>query len=138
MRQTSFKFALLISLLTGCASQPSLYEQLGSQQGVDAIVGRFIYNLESEPRVSRYFEATNLNRFYEKFGEHMCEMTNGPCVYTGDSILQVHSGMNISEQDFNLLVELLMDAMDQEDVSQMTQNQLIKLFVPMRPDVIYQ
>ena len=138
MRVTSFKFALLITLLTGCASQPSLYEQLGRQQGIDAIVGRFIYNLESEPRVSRYFERTNLNRFYEKFGEHMCEMANGPCIYTGDSLLQVHNGMNITEQDFNLLVELLMDAMDQENVSQVTQNQLVKLLVPMRPDVIYQ
>ena len=137
IRQSLLGMALV--LLAGCASQQqsTLYERLGEREGIDRIVARFIVSIESEPRVAKHFEATDLDRFYDKLAEHICFLADGPCEYTGDSMVDVHTGMNITEAEFNLLAEMVLDAMDKENIPHPTQNDLVARLVPLRSEVIY-
>jgi len=136
---------VLLALLTvaGCTTAPTsspnddLYQTLGGEAGIGNIVGRFIYLLGDEPRVNRHFEATNLERFYTNFSVQICDISGGPCTYEGDTMARAHGGMDISETEFNLLVDLMIKAMDGEQIAHTTQNQLLKLLAPMRSDIIY-
>lgn len=126
-------------LMQGCASsgQGTLYERLGEREGIDRIVARFIVSIETEPRVAKHFQHTDLDRFYDKLAEHICHLADGPCEYTGDSMVDVHTGMNITEAEFNLLAEMVLDAMDKENIPHPTQNDLVARLVPLRGEVIY-
>ena len=132
--------ALVLMLLNACAttSHENLYQQLGEKSGIERIVGRLIAEIGDEPRIRKYFANTNLGRFHEKLTEQIGELSGGPLDYSGDTMIQVHTGMDINEADFNLLAELLVNAMDAEHIPHTTQNQLIKLLTPMRPDIMYQ
>jgi hemoglobin len=52
-------------------------------------------------------------------------------------MLQVHQGMNITEADFNRVVELLINAMTKTGIPHRVQNQVLAKFAPMRADMIY-
>lgn len=138
------EFCILVSVLVlmGCAVSspptPSVYKQMGGNEKVVEVVDNFIAEIEYSPEIFPYFEHSNVNRFREKLIEHLCMLTGGPCEYTGDSMLQVHGGMGITEHDFNLGVDLFINAMDKAGIAHTVQNKVIATMVPTRADIIYQ
>lgn len=128
----------LTLLLSSCATQaPSLYEQIGGQAAVEQITDNFIAEIEFNATIFPYFKDSDIDRFRSKFIEHLCVNTGGPCQYSGDSMLDVHKGMHISERDFNLTVDLLINAMSKAHISHRLQNRILARLAPMRKDMLY-
>jgi hemoglobin len=115
----------------------SLYEEIGGKAKIAEIAQLFLDEVSYHPDVLPYFQNTNITRFEEKFIEHLCLISGGPCQYTGDTMQQVHAGMNVTEADFNALVDLLVNAMSRASIAHTTQNKLLARLVPMRKDIIY-
>ena len=44
--------------------------------------------------------------------------------------------MNIPEKDFNRVVELLINAMDEQQIPQTVQNKILSRLAPLRPEII--
>jgi hemoglobin len=137
-----FLFAGLIAAslsLAGCATtqQQTLYDKLGGEAGVEKIVTHLVNNIGRDQQIFHYFAEANVKRFREHLAWHLCDISDGPCDYTGDSMRQIHDGMDINERDFNHLVDLLIDAMYQAGVSHQVQNQLLARLAPLRRDIIY-
>lgn len=134
-------FALFLSMvLTACATtskNDALYNDLGGLQGIEKIADYFIEEFSYDRNVIKHFEKTDFNRFRGKLVEQLCNLSGGPCQYTGDSMLDVHKKMNISEAEFNAMVDALYVAMKRADVSITAQNRLVALLAPMRGDIIY-
>lgn len=136
--KSCFVLCLLVVLVSACATrQDSLYEQLGGEVKVARIADYFIDEIQYDKRILSFFLESNIDRFREKFIEHLCAHTDGPCTYTGDDMVRVHTGMNITEADFNRVVELLIKAMSRAGVAHRLQNQVLARFVPMRGEMIY-
>lgn len=138
--------AIAISaLLMACAgiqetspnSDDSLYRALGELEGIQAITNQFIGEIGRSREIVKHFSETDLGRFKEKFVEQICAESGGPCKYSGDSMAQVHRGMDITEGEFNATVNALTAAMDSEGIDKRTQNRLLKKLAPMRSDIIY-
>ncbi|WLQ11823.1 group 1 truncated hemoglobin [Hahella aquimaris] len=126
--------------LTGCASvsqDASLYRALGGEQGIARLVDRFMEEISYSEEIAPFFVDTDPDRFREKLSEQLCNISGGPCEYTGDSMRDSHAGISISEADFNRTVDLLINAMNKEGVPYPTQNRLLKRLAPMRKDIIY-
>lgn len=133
--------ASLIFFITGCTTlvpSMSLYEELGEKQGITTLVDRFIEEIAADERIVNHFRETNAERFRSKLIEQFCVLSSGPCEYTGKSMLVIHGGLNISEADFNALVEDLISAMEQQALKTSTQNKLLKQLAPLRAQIIYQ
>ncbi len=138
---TRITFAAMWLVLASCSNptpKSTLYTQIGGQQTVDLIVENFIREIEYDPVIIEYFIESDIGRFREKLSEHLCFHTGGPCQYTGDTMKQVHQGMQISETDFNRTVDLLINAMTKAGVNHRHQNKILAIFAPMRSDMIYQ
>jgi len=133
-RSMAFTLALLAA---GCASQQSLYDELGGKEGLDRISAHFIAGIPERPEVREHFEHTNLDRFYRLFSEHLCHVAGGPCEYTGDDMIETHEGMRITEAEFNEVVDLLISAMNREGIPQPVQNRLLHRLAPLRSEIIY-
>jgi hemoglobin len=52
-------------------------------------------------------------------------------------MVDIHTGMNINESDFNHLVDLLINAMEAEGIPHRIQNQLLARLAPLRENIIY-
>lgn len=129
---------MVISVLSNCATnQVNLYAQLGGKQAIANIVDNFIHEIEFNQTMFRYFAESDIERFREKMNEHLCLLADGPCEYTGDTMEQVHAGMNITEGDFNLGVDLFINAMTKANIPHPLQNKLLAKMVPTRKEIIY-
>lgn len=130
----------MLCFLSGCATSASdrtLYQAMGGRPVVEQIVDNFIVEIGYDQSTFAFFQDSNINRFQEKMFEHICYVADGPCEYTGDSMIEVHTNMHISEAQFNGVVDLLINAMDKAEVPHRLQNRFIKRLVPMREDIIY-
>lgn len=130
--------AILATILFACVStSASVYSQLGGSSGVNQIVENFVTEIENDPVILSYFEGADIDRFVEKLSEQICQRTGGPCSYTGDSMAQVHAGMQISESDFNRTVDLLINAMNKADIPHPLQNKVLAALAPTRNEMLY-
>ncbi|MCF6435568.1 group 1 truncated hemoglobin [Pseudoalteromonas sp. MMG022] len=130
--------ALLVMMsLSACQSAPqSLYQRVGEQAGLERLVDAFINQIGQDDVVFHYFKQTNVSHFRTGFVSHLCDVLDGPCQYDGDSMVQIHTGMNINEHDFNHVVDLLIAAMDEVGIAHPVQNQILAKLAPMRSEII--
>lgn len=124
--------------ITAClTTNVSVYSELGGQVKVEKIVDNFIAEIEFDPLMYEFFKDSDIDRFREKLIEHVCMLTNGPCNYTGDTMVKVHAGMNISEAEFNHGVDLFIKAMDKAKISHQIQNKVLAKLISTREGIIY-
>ncbi len=144
----SITFSLLC-LLTGCTTSPSsaaldamssadnLYQTLGGKAKINEIVDNFINEIAFDQETYAFFKDSNMQRFKDKLSEQLCVMAEGPCTYTGDSMEQVHTGMNITEANFNHGVDLFINAMNKAEIPHTVQNRLLKEMAKTRKQMLY-
>lgn len=117
-------------------SSDRLYRELGELPGIERLIDGLLDNIARDDRIFPLFREANIDRFRSKLIEKFCSLSGGPCTYTGASIIDAHSGMQITEAQFNALVEDLIDAMEAQQIPVGTQNRLLAILAPMRPEVI--
>lgn len=131
---------LLVCLATACSinnvNTDSLYRALGQQQGIERLVNVFVKKLGQDKQIFPYFAKSSVSHFKQGFISHLCDVSGGPCQYEGDNMVDIHTGMNINEADFNRVVELLVEAMEEVNLSYPTQNRVLAKFAPLREQVI--
>jgi hemoglobin len=131
----SLSFALLSS--TASAQQaPSLYNQLGEKAGITKVVDTFVGNIAKDARINGMFASTNIPRLKTLLVEQVCEVSGGPCKYTGRDMKSSHTGMGVNRTHFNALVEDLQAAMSTEGIPFGVQNELLAVLAPMYRDII--
>ena len=113
-----------------------MYQQLGGQTGLDRLVDSFINQIGHDEQIIHYFEDANISHFREGFINHLCVLTDGPCEYTRDSMVEIHTGMQINEADFNHVVDLLINAMNEQNIDHTVQNKILAKMAPLRADII--
>ena len=148
MRFTLLAFALVA--LFGCAGSKekpatppgavskTLYEELGGTAGITKVVDAFLARINGDARINTLFAKTDHNDLRRLVIEQLCEATGGPCKYTGRSMEEAHSGLNLTNADFDAFVGDLVATMDQLKVPKAQQNKLLALLSPMRPQIVGQ
>lgn len=135
------KYVLLaLSLtLTACQHKPetSLYQRLGGESGVEHIVDGILYGIEHDQNIVHHFADTDIPRFRRLLIEQFCELSGGPCKYSGVSMQESHTGFQITQAHFDAIVNHLITAMQQQKVSVEAQNELLAILAPMYKDVVY-
>ncbi|WP_241762250.1 group I truncated hemoglobin [Euryhalocaulis caribicus] len=128
--------ALLLAAGAAQAADATLYEDLGGADAVERIAHGAIDRSVADPRIGHTFENSNVDRVKRLLTEQICDLTGGPCEYSGQTMEASHKGLALDTADFNALVENLQDAMDEEGVGFRTQNRLLAILAPMHRDVV--
>ena len=148
MKLTILTFALLA--LLGCAGSTekpvapanaapaTLYGELGGTAGITKVVDLFLARLNGDARINTLFAKTDHNDLRRLVIEQLCAGTGGPCTYTGRSMEEAHSGLNLTNADFSAFMGDLVAAMDEAKVPLAQQNKLIALLAPMKPQIVGQ
>lgn len=144
LKAQALRYVMAVTLLLtlgGCATQDdahSLYQDLGGEQTVDAVVYDTIVLIANDHRVVDRFRNVDIERFRQGLADYICSVSGGPCEYTGDSMRTVHAGHNYTDTEFNAIVELLIEAMEANEVPVSAQNRLLAQLAPDYRDIVYQ
>lgn len=127
-------------VLGGCQSlnnkpDDSLYQQLGEREGIANVVEDLLYLIVDDERINRQFKGMDVAHFHHQLTDQLCELSGGPCTYTGREMRELHSDMAITNTQFNALAENLILAMEQNDIPTGAQNRLIKQLLPLYPNI---
>lgn len=140
MAKLGFHALILLTASTvgvaAAAATPTLYERLGGIDGVHAIVDSLIDRVAADPLLGRSFADTNLARIKRLLSEQICELSGGPCRYSGDPMRESHAGQHISEAEFYGMVAALQDIMRHRNVPIGAANELLKMLAPMKRDIV--
>ncbi len=128
--------------LAGCqtgatpeAPSRDLYQQLGERSGIAAIVEDLLFLIVDDDRINQQFKGMDVARFHRNLTDQLCQLSGGPCTYSGRDMRELHADMAITDTQFNALVENLILAMEQNDIATGAQNRLLKRLIPLYPDV---
>jgi hemoglobin len=131
---------LLVLLLTACAVAPkrddSLYRALGERQGIAKVVDSTLLWVLNDTRINDLFSATDPAQLAPLLVDQICEASGGPCTYTGRTMEDVHTGLNITETQFGAFVEDLIAAMNEHQVPAEAQQQLLQALGGMKSQVV--
>lgn len=144
-----FVIALLLLVLTACAASPprppatakpndALFRELGGLPAITAVVDRLLAKIDNDLRINLFFEKTDHADLRRLVIDQLCEATGGPCKYTGRSMEEAHSGLRLTDQDFSAFVEDLITAMNELNVPKASQDKLLAVLSPMKPQVVGQ
>jgi len=119
-------------------AKDAFYRELGGTDGITAVVDVFLRRLNADARINTLFRTVDHNDLRRLVIEQLCEATGGPCKYTGRSMQEAHSGLNLTNADFDAFVEDLKASMNELKVPQASQKKLIGMLAPMKPQIVGQ
>jgi hemoglobin len=133
---TSLLALLLSTGAIGAEGKKTLYERLGGKAALTAVVNELWAVVSADPRINARFAHTNPEAFGGQLVDFLCQASGGPCKYQGKDMKTAHTGMNLSEADFNALAEDTVKALDKFHVPAGEKNEVIALLASQKGDVI--
>ena len=124
--------------LTHAQSAPddSVFQQFGGKPGLQKIVAEFLPLLLADDRIKETFKDVDMDRLGMLLAEQFCQLTGGPCKYSGKQMGDVHRDLHITNAQFNALAEDLQFAMEKNGIPNAAQNKLIAKLAPMQRAIV--
>ena len=137
LRIVTAALCLSVCMLSAASAQgQSLYNRLGGKDAIKAVVDEFVGISAGDSRINKKFAKTNIDRLKFELVEQICQVTGGPCKYTGLDMKTAHKNMGVTEGEFNALVENLVKALDKFNVKDKEKNELLGLLGPTKPQIV--
>lgn len=139
-------------------AQLTLYQRLGGSEGIQRIVDDFVDRAMADPRVnwkragvteggvmgvggsSAEWQATpdKVSRLKQHLAQFLALTTGGPTEYSGRAIKEVHTGMKITNAEFDASVGDLKATLDRLQVPDQEQKELLAVIESTRPQIVEQ
>ena len=122
--------------------QPSLYERLGGAYNIATVVDDFIERLlvnatlNANPAINE--ARTRVPKAGLKFHvtAMVCEVSGGPCKYTGRAMKESHHHLNISQAEWDAMVVDFKATLNKFKVPQQEQQELITIVGSTKNDIV--
>ena len=137
MKHVLFVAASLV-LAVPAAAQPqmSLYDRLGGQPAISAVVDDFVARAAADPRINAKFAKTDVPRLSANLKDFFCSATGGGCTYRGRSMKVTHKDMGVTEGEFAALVEDLVATLDKFQVPAKEKGEVLAALGPLKGDIV--
>ena len=151
--KTSIKALVAIAFIAGTLATPvalaeeaaanaPLYERLGGLKGITVVVDDFINRLvvnktlNKNPaiKVGRKSSPTPYLKF--QVSQMICEVTGGPCKYTGKGMKESHAHLNITEKEWSVMANEFQKSLDKFKVPAVEQKELFEIVGKTKPDIV--
>ena len=135
----------------------TLFERLGGEQGITAIVEDFTARALEDPRVDWDRKGTKRSGFFGRgnssawtatptnvvtLKKHLVQFltlaTGGPAKYDGKEIKPVHADMHISNPEFDATIGDLKASLDKLRIPDKEQKELLAIVESTRPQIVTQ
>ena len=96
----------------------SLYERLGGEAAIDAVVKALYDRVLADDELKPFFEHTPMERQRAMQHEFLCAALGGPMGYTGKPLAHVHQGRGIKTRHFAKFVQHVLDSLRDLGISE--------------------
>jgi hemoglobin len=115
---------------------PSLFDRMGGEKVARQIVADTWANHTSNPIVKNRFANSDGEYVKQKVYEIFAMATGADVKYTGKTMEDTHATMNISEAEFNAVVDDVMAALEKNKIAKQEQNEVLAILWSVRPAVV--
>ncbi|MCG3175242.1 MAG: hypothetical protein MOGMAGMI_00164 [Candidatus Omnitrophica bacterium] len=131
--------------LSPAPAGPNLYERLGGESAIAAVVEDFVARAAADPAVNftrkgtpREWQPTpdNLLRLKKRLVEMLAAAAGGPDPYAGRSMKEVHRGMGITGAEYDAIVVNFKRSLDELNIALSEQVELLALVGTLRSDIV--
>jgi hemoglobin len=129
----------------GGQKKATLYERLGGEKGITAVVDDFVKRAVANPKVNLTRKGTpnewkatdeNLAKMKKGLVAMVGMATGGPQKYKGEDMKMLHAGMQISDAEFDAMVADLAASLKQFMVADAEQQELLSILAAMRKEIV--
>jgi len=123
-------------------TQPSLYERLGGAYSIATVVDDFIERLLVNATLNANPAINEARKRVPKAGlkfhvtAMVCEVSGGPCKYTGRAMKESHQHLNITQAEWDAMVVDFKATLNKFKVPQREQQELITIVGSTRNDIV--
>jgi hemoglobin len=124
------------------ADEKSLYERLGELPAIALVVSDFVDVfiqdplIMANPAVKARKTADTAPYIKYQVTALTCQLTGGPCQYTGLDMKGAHDGLNVSEREWDRMVELFVQTLNKHKVPEAEMQELLGLLGPAKGDIV--
>jgi hemoglobin len=126
----------LMLMSAGARADKTLYESMGGEPALRAALDHFADIVVADDRINFTFAEANMAKFKQLLFEQLCNLSGGPCKYTGRDMRTSHVKLKINNAEFNALAEDLYISLGQAGVPYRLQNKLMALLAPMQHEIV--
>jgi hemoglobin len=137
----AFLLTLLLSTnaLAQTSTEKSLYERIGGYNALAAVVDDFIVRLVTDKNFEKFF-AGHSNDSKKRIRQHIldqfCAATGGPCIYTGRDMKTSHSGLAITNAQWDAAASHLTASLDKFKVPEKEKGEVLAFVTTLKKDIV--
>jgi hemoglobin len=148
MRIKLIVIAAIAALALGCGDKKggggdttpkpagTLYDRLGGQPAVAKVVDDFVAIVIKDERINKRFENIDGANLKKQLNDQICNASGGGCEYKGKDMKTAHTGMKITDAEFDALVEDLVKALKDNGVKDAEIQELGGALEKLRPEIV--
>jgi hemoglobin len=131
----SFSQAAIAGDAEGGATK-SLYERLGSWDGITQIVTDTVALHQANPDISSFFAEVDTAQLVSHVTAFFAAGTGGPSKYEGRDMTTAHATMGLSDADFDSAVADVLKALDKNGIGETEKTEVAAILESLRPAVM--
>ena len=146
-RNVTLSIALLCCMADTALAQQTeqtkpLYERLGGLRGIAVVVDDFIdrlvvnKTLNKNPAINAGRKSSPAPYLKVQVSQLMCEVTGGPCKYTGRAMKESHAHLNISEKEWDVMASEFKKSLDKYKVPAAEQKEIFDIVGKTKTDIV--
>jgi hemoglobin len=123
----------------GAPADQSLYTRLGGYDALVAVTKDFIGRLATDPSLGKFFVGlndTSKARVESHVIDFLCVATGGPCIYTGQDMKTAHTGLHITDAEWNASAAHLTETLNKFKVPQKEQSEVMTAISGLKGDIV--
>lgn len=139
---TTMSLALAAETATAQMKPPTLYERLGGAYSIATVVDDFIERLLVNDTLNANPAINEARKRVPKAGLKfhvsalVCEVTGGPCKYSGRPMKPSHEHLNITEREWDAMVVDFKATLDKFKVPEAEQKELFAIVGSTKADIV--
>ncbi|MEX0696026.1 MAG: group 1 truncated hemoglobin [Dongiaceae bacterium] len=117
----------------------SLYQRIGGDAAVNAAVDLFYRKVMVDPRISKFFNGTDMNAQRAKQKAFLTMAFGGPNTYTGKDLRKAHAGLvnnGLNDSHFDAVAQHLQATLGELKVKAVEIAEVMKIAASTRNDVL--
>ncbi|MFU8868210.1 group I truncated hemoglobin [Natronococcus sp.] len=114
----------------------TLYERLGGQDAIGAVVDEFYDRVLEDERVAYYFEDVDMQKQRAHQTQFISSVTGGPVEYSGAEMEAAHEGMGITPTEFDAIATHLDETLASFDVDDEDRRAVMEAVASYRPEIV--
>ncbi len=114
----------------------TLYDRLGGQDAIAAVVDEFYDRVLADETVAHHFEDVDMEAQRGHQTRFLSSVAGGPVEYTGEDMATAHGHLGITQVEFEAIAGHLADALEAFDVDEADRAAVLEAVASYEDDIV--